>query len=33
MVKIIEYSGDEPDGVNVFSQIPGGEGNNFEKAQ
>jgi hypothetical protein len=33
MVKIIEYSGDEPDGVKVFSQIPGGEGNNFEKAQ
>jgi hypothetical protein len=33
MVKIIEYSGDDPDGVKVFSQIPGGEGNNFEKAQ
>jgi hypothetical protein len=33
MVNIIEYSGDEPDGVNVFGQIPGGEGNNFEKAQ
>jgi hypothetical protein len=30
---IIEYSGDDPDGVMVFGQIPGGEGNNFEKAQ
>ena len=27
MVKIIEYSGDEPDGVKVFSQIPGGREN------
>jgi len=33
MVTIIEYSGDEPDGVKVLSEIPGGEGNNFEKAQ
>ena len=33
IVNIIEYSGDEPDGVNVFTQIQGGEGNNFEKAQ
>ncbi len=33
MVNIIENSGDEPDGVMVFGQIPGGEGNNFEKAQ
>ena len=30
---IIEYSGDELDGVKVFSQISGGEGNNFEKPQ
>jgi hypothetical protein len=30
---IIEYSGNEPDGVNVFTQIRGGEGNIFEKAQ
>jgi hypothetical protein len=33
IVDIIEYSGDEPDGVYVFSQIPGGEGNNFENPQ
>ncbi|MGD0625674.1 MAG: hypothetical protein ABSB32_13260 [Thermodesulfobacteriota bacterium] len=33
MVNIIEYSGDEPDGVKVLSEIPGGEGKNFEKAQ
>jgi hypothetical protein len=33
IVNIIEYSGNEPDGVKVFSQIPGCEGNNFEKAQ
>ncbi len=33
IVNIIEYWGDEPDGVKVFGQIPGGEGNNFEKAQ
>ena len=33
MVNIIQYSGDEPDGVRVFSQIPGGEGNKFERAQ
>jgi DNA primase len=30
---IIQYSGDEPDGVNVFTQIQGGKGNKFEKAQ
>jgi len=30
IVNIIEYSGDEPDGVKVFSQNTGGEGNNFE---
>ena len=30
IVNIIEYSGDEPDGVKVFSQIPGGEGNNLK---
>ena len=30
---IIEYSGDEPDGVYVFGQNPGGEGNNFENPQ
>ena len=33
MVNIIEYTGDEPDGVNVFGPIPGGGGNNFEKPQ
>jgi hypothetical protein len=33
MVNIIEYSGEEPDGVMVFGQNTGGEGNNFEKAQ
>jgi len=33
IVNIIEYSGDELDGVKVLSEIPGGEGNNFEKAQ
>jgi len=32
MVDMIEYWGDEPDGVKVFTQIPGGEGNIFEKA-
>ena len=32
IVNIIEYWGDEPDGVKVFTQIPGGEGNIFEKA-
>jgi hypothetical protein len=30
---IIEYSGDGPDGVNVLTQIQGGEGNIPEKAQ
>jgi hypothetical protein len=30
---IIEFSGDEPDGVNVLTQIQGDEGNIFEKAQ
>jgi hypothetical protein len=30
MVNIIQYSGDEPDGVNVFSQIPGGRENNLK---
>ena len=30
---IIEFSGDEPDGVNVLTQIQGGEGKNFEKPQ
>jgi len=30
MVNIIEYLGDEPDGVMVFGQIPGGEGNNLK---
>jgi hypothetical protein len=30
IVNIIEYSGDEPDGVKVFSQIPGGKGNNLK---
>ena len=33
MVNIIQYSGDEPDGVKVLSEIPGGEGNIFEKAK
>ncbi len=33
IVNIIEYWGDEPDGVKVLSEISGGEGNNFEKAQ
>jgi hypothetical protein len=32
ILNIIEYSADELDGVKVFSQIPGDEGNNFEKA-
>ena len=26
---IIQYSGDEPDGVKVLSEIPGERGNNF----
>jgi DNA-binding transcriptional regulator YiaG len=30
MVNIIEYSGDEPDGVKVLSQNTGGEGNNLK---
>ena len=30
IVNIIQYSGDEPEGVKVFSQIPGGEGNNLK---
>ncbi len=30
IVNIIEYSGDEPDGVNVFSQIPGERENNLK---
>jgi hypothetical protein len=30
IVNIIEYSGDEPDGVMVFSQISGGGGNNLK---
>ena len=30
LVNMIEYSGDEPEGVKVFSQIPGGEGNNLK---
>jgi len=30
---IIQDSSDEPDGVMVFGQIPGGEGNIFEKAE
>ena len=29
----IEFSGDEPDAVKVLTQIQGGEGNIFEKAQ
>jgi hypothetical protein len=33
MVNIIEYSSDEPEGVKVLSENPGGEGKNFEKAQ
>jgi hypothetical protein len=33
IINILEYFGDEPDGVRVFGLIPGGEGNNFEKAQ
>ena len=33
IINIIEFSGDEPDGVNVFTQIQGGEGNIFEKAE
>ena len=33
MVNMIEYSGDEPDGVKVFTQIQRGEGNNFKKAE
>ena len=30
MVNIIQYSGDEPDGVNVFTQIPGDRENNLK---
>ncbi|MFH1674330.1 MAG: hypothetical protein ABIF87_13015 [Pseudomonadota bacterium] len=30
IVKIIEYSGDELDGVKVFSQIPGERENNLK---
>jgi hypothetical protein len=30
IVNIIEYSGDEPDGVNVFTQIPGDRENNLK---
>ena len=30
IVNIIEYSGDEPDGVKVFGQIPGDKGNNLK---
>ena len=33
MVSMIEYSGDEPDGVKVLSEILEDEGNNFEKDQ
>jgi hypothetical protein len=33
ILNIIEYYGDEPDGVKVLSEIPGGEEKNFEKAQ
>ncbi len=33
ILNIIQYSGDEPDGVKVLSEISGGEGNNFKKAQ
>ena len=30
IVNIIQYSSDEPDGVKVFSQIPGGRDNNLK---
>ncbi len=33
MVNMIEYSGDEPDGVKVLSENPGREEKNFEKLQ
>jgi len=33
LVNIIQNSDDEQEGVKVFSEIPGGEGNNFEEVQ
>jgi hypothetical protein len=32
IVNMIEYSGDEPDGVKVLREISGGEGNNLKVA-
>jgi hypothetical protein len=33
LVNIIQNSGDVPEGVKVLSQIPVGEGNNFDETQ